>query len=152
MPSHRRKILPKEAFLSHSKKDRAFADKLLKLLRFHRVPVWYSPKSLVPAQKWHSEIGRALARCDWFIVVLSTNSGDYEWVARELVYALTHEQYRGHILPVLKERCNYEKLSWTLAGFQFVDFTKDFESGCRDLLRAWGLEHNRTVTSFRKRP
>ena len=152
MPSKRRKVLPKEAFLSHSKKDRAFADKLLKLLRFHRVRVWYSRRSLVPAQKWHSEIGRALARCDWFIVVLSRNSAESEWVERELVYALNHPQYRDHIVPVLKERCNYEKLSWTLGGFQFVDFTKDFEGGCRDLLRAWGLEYKRPLKGIQKRP
>jgi hypothetical protein len=113
--------------------------------------VWYSPRTLVPAQKWHSEIGRALARCDWFIVVLSRNCVKSEWVERELVYALNHAQYRRHIVPVLKERCNFDRLSWTLGGFQFVDLTGDFEEGCRDLLRAWGLAYTFHAKSRRPR-
>lgn len=101
--------------------------------------VWYAPRRLHPAQKWHSEIGRALARCDWFVLILSKNSVKSEWVERELVYALSHDQYNGHIIPLLKQHCNYEKLSWTLGGFQFVDFTNRFAEGRRKLLRTWGI-------------
>lgn len=151
MPAQRPKALPKEAFLSHSAKDRTFADRLLRVLRRHSVRVWYSPRNLVPAQKWHSEIGKALARCDWFIVLLSPNSVESEWVERELVYALNHRQYRGHIVPLLRKPCDYEKLSWTLGGFQFVDFTGDFEKGCQDLLRTWGLEYKPLGKRSRKR-
>lgn len=150
MASRSRRALPKEAFLSHSKRDRSFADRLLKVLRSHGIRVWYSPRNLVPAQKWHSEIGKALARCDWFILVLSRNAVKSEWVERELVYALNHRQYRGHIVPVLKEQCDFEKLSWTLGGFQFVDFTGEFETGCRNLLRTWGLEYRRSKKNTQK--
>lgn len=142
MPSRRGK-LPREAFLSHSSQDRTFADRLLKVLRAHGIRVWYSPRNLVPAQKWHSEIGRALARCDWFVIVLSRKSVRSEWVERELTYALNHRQYRGRILPVLKERCNFERLSWTLGALQLVRFVGGFERGCVDLLRAWGLNYKR---------
>lgn len=151
MPSRSRTALPKEVFLSHSKRDRSFAERLLRLLRSHGIRVWYSPRTLVPAQKWHSEIGRALGRCDWFIVVLSRNAVKSEWVERELVYALNHSQYRRHIVPVLKELCDFEKLSWTLGGFQFADFTAEFETGCRNLLRTWGLEYKPPRKTAQKR-
>ncbi|MGH9816731.1 MAG: toll/interleukin-1 receptor domain-containing protein [Candidatus Acidiferrales bacterium] len=88
-------------------------------------------------------MGRALARCDWFVIVLSRKSVRSEWVERELTYALNHRQYRGRILPVLKERCNFERLSWTLGALQLVKFVGGFERGCVDLLRAWGLNYKR---------
>jgi hypothetical protein len=103
--------------------------------------VWYSRRNLVPAQKWHNEIGSALARCDWFILVLSRHSVESKWVERELVYALRHRQYEGRIVPILKERCNFEKLSWTLGGFQVVDFVRSFDGGCQSLLRTWNLDY-----------
>jgi TIR domain len=58
-------------FLSHAAQDRKFATRLSKLLKRHRVEVWYSRKHLHGAQQWHDEIGKALERCDWFLIVLS---------------------------------------------------------------------------------
>jgi hypothetical protein len=150
LPILRRK-LPKEAFLSHSSKDHAFADRLVQVLRNHGIRVWFSPRHLVPAQRWHREIGRALARCDWFIVVLSRKAVKSEWVERELTYALSHRRYRSRILPLLKEPCRFERLSWTLGGLQRVSFQSSFERGCRDLLRVWGVTLKRSPGSRRKR-
>jgi hypothetical protein len=64
-----------------------------------------------------------------------------EWVKRELVYALNEKKYRGKIVPVLLRQCKYNRLSWTLGEFQFIDFTKTFEAGCRTLLKSWGLQY-----------
>lgn len=66
-----------------------------------------------------------------------------------MVYALNHRQYGGRIVPVLKQPCDYEKLSWTLGAFQFVDFTKGFREGCRELLRAWGVPLNQRIRGLR---
>jgi len=62
---------PRETFLSHSSKDRRFAMRLATMLRDHGMPVWYAPTEIIGAQQWHDEIGSALARCDWFVLVLS---------------------------------------------------------------------------------
>ena len=66
--------MPTEVFVSHSHKDQAFVDWLVGVLRRHRVPVWYSDTDIRGAQQWHDEIGRALQRCDWFVVVLSPDA------------------------------------------------------------------------------
>lgn len=134
--------IPREVFLSHSDRNRKFAGKLAEILARHGVPVWYSRRSLLGAQQWHDEIGRALRRCDWFIVILSPQSVRSEWVKRELVFALSHAQYRERITPVLHRPCDHEALSWTLGGFQMIDFTEDFDLACRDLLRVWGLGYS----------
>lgn len=63
-------MLPTEVFISHSSHDRAFADELVTVLTAHGVRVWYSPVNIQGAQHWQDEIGLALARCDWFLIVL----------------------------------------------------------------------------------
>ena len=131
--------LPCEVFFSHSTKDRRFAERLAAVLRDHRVPVWYSATNIVGADQWHDEIGKALARCDWFIVVLSPHAAKSEWVKRELVHALNSARYRNRIVPISYKVCKHVKLSWTLEAIQFVDFTTGFDEGCRSLLRIWGL-------------
>ena len=129
---------PKMVFLSHAHADRRFLKRLIAVLRSCGIPYWYSKSHLIGAQQWHDEIGRALARCDWFLVVLSPKATKSEWVKRELVFALNERRYRGKIVPVLLVPCNYNRLSWTLSEFQMVDFRNNFAEGCRELLKMWG--------------
>lgn len=131
--------LPREVFLSHASKDRRIASRIASMLREHGVPVWYSETHLLGAQKWHDEIGKALLRCEWFLVILSPQATRSKWVKRELHYALRAARYEDRIVPIRHLTCDPALLSWTLEDFQAVDFTKDFESGCRSLLRIWGL-------------
>ncbi len=129
-------------FLSHSSRDRSFAEKLARVLRAHGIPVWYSGTDIVGAQQWLDEIGDALARCDWFIVVLSPSAVKSKWVKQELHYALRQTQYDETIVPVVRRKSDYEALSWMLENFQMVDFQQDFEGGCRELLRVWGVGYD----------
>lgn len=131
--------LAREVFLSHSNKDRPFAEKIAAVLRDHTVPVWYSKTNIVGAQQWQDEIGVALARCDWFLAILSPHSVKSKWVRLELQYALNEERYNNRIVPILHKDCNHKDLSWTLGAFQSVDFKTDFDEGCRELLCVWGL-------------
>jgi hypothetical protein len=134
-----RQNLPREVFLSHASGDRDFADRLAKTLREHGIPVWYSRTHLRGAQQWQAEIGRALRRCDWFIVILSPKSVRSMWVKRELSYALIQKRFEDKIVPVLYRKCDYEKLHWTLKSLQIVDLSRTFAAGSRDLLRTWHL-------------
>lgn len=134
-------MLPKEVFLSHSDKDRPFAASLARVLRRHHIPVWYSRSNLVGAQQWHDEIGAALKRCNWFVLVLSSNSVKSDWVKHELMFALNNRRYKGKIVPLLLKPCKYTKLSWTLSAFQTIDFTQKKADGYRALLTIWGLDY-----------
>ncbi|HKV10889.1 MAG TPA: toll/interleukin-1 receptor domain-containing protein [Thermoanaerobaculia bacterium] len=129
---------PTEVFLSHSSEDRLFASTLGDLLEGHGIPYWYSQRDILGAQQWHDEIGKALARCDWFLLVLSPAAVASKWVKHELLYALQEKPYEDHIVIVEHQPADYKKLSWTLRNFQWVDFRQDFADGCRELLRIWG--------------
>lgn len=132
-------MVPTEIFLSHSGQDHAFAATLAMVLRDHGVPVWYSGTDIVGAQQWHDEIGAALARCDWFLVVLTARAVESMWVKRELQFALQQPSYQNRIVPVVLEDCDQRLLSWVLPSVQSVDFSGGFEEGCRALLRVWGI-------------
>lgn len=130
---------PTEVFLSHSSLDRDFADAVAETLRKHGIPVWYSRTNILGAQQWHDEIGEALKRCDWFIVILTENSVSSMWVKREVVFALNHNRFADKIIPILYQPCDYDNLSWTLSLYQTIDFSKNSEKGFRELLRTWGF-------------
>src|SRR5260221_4303392 len=143
-------MLPKEVFLSHSSKDRSFASKVAKQIRGHGIPVWYSETNIVGAQQWHDEIGEALKRCNWFVLILSPYSVKSTWVKNELIFALDHHRYKRKIVPLLYRNCKYKRLSWTLPGFQIVDFRQSLDDGYRELLRVWGLVYKRKRAAARK--
>lgn len=97
-----------------------------------------APPTLGELKQWHDEIGKALRRCDWFVLVLTPESVKSSWVKRELLYALNEYRYNERIIPLLRKPCKHSELSWTLSEYQFVDFTSDFDGGCRQLLRIGG--------------
>lgn len=137
--------LPNEVFLSHSSFDRHFATEVAAILHRHGIPIWFSERNIVGAQQWHDEIGAALRRCDWLVVLLSPNSVESIWVKREVLFALDDRRYAERIVPVLYQPCDYDQLSWTLSLFQIVDFTHGFENGWRKLLQVWGVGYRPTA-------
>jgi hypothetical protein len=99
--------------------------------------VWFSPHHIRGAQQWQDEIGAALARCTWFMVLLTPHAAKSMWVKRELNYALIEQRYDGCIIPLLFKDCDLRALSWTLPQFQCIDFTEDYWEACDQLLHVW---------------
>ncbi len=127
-------------FISHSSRDREVVVRLARMLKDHKVDYWFSVH-IAGAKQWHDEIGRALDRCDWFLIVLTPNSVRSQWVKRELLFALNEGRYNEKIIPVLRRPCEYARLSWTLPELQLVDFSGSFDVGCRQLLRIWKMDY-----------
>ena len=130
--------IPREVFLSHATADRKTADFFVSIMRANGVPVWYSHANIVAAQQWHDEIGDALRRCDWFVLLVSRSSVRSRWVKRELLFALNDARYEGRIVPVLLHDCNVAQLSWTIESMQFIRHRGDLKATLRELFRSWG--------------
>lgn len=130
---------PNELFLAYSSLDHAFANSIVDVLRHHAIPVWHSATNLLGGQEWHDEVGDALRRCDWFAVILSPHAEESMWVKRELMYALRQPRLQRRILPLLHQSCDLDRFSWTLLSVHMIDFTGDFHTACRALLRTWGV-------------
>jgi hypothetical protein len=135
----RRRKAPREVFLSHANRDHRFASWLKDELQRQGVRAWYSETQIVGAQQWHDEIGKALDRCDWFLLVLSPSAVRSTWVKRELLFALESSHFNRRIIPVIFRPCAMKKLSWTLSSMQQVDFTQSRTAGLTELLRIWDI-------------
>lgn len=138
-------MTPKEIFLSHSSEDQLFAATVADTVRQHGISVWYAPTNMIGAQEWQDEIGLALKRCDWFVVILSPNSVESMWVKRELQYALHQQRFQKKIVPILYLPCDSEILSWTLPSLHTIDFTQSPDEGWAALLRIWGIGYRKNL-------
>ena len=142
MVTTRRKVLPAEIFLSHAHQDHLLTLRLARALDRHGIHSWYSERHVPGAKQWLDEIGAALDRCDWFVVLLTASSVRSKWVKRELTYALNQDRYEDRIVPLLVEPCDYTKLAWPLATFQVIPFNR-FPSGCESLFKLWSIPYQR---------
>ena len=132
-------MIPNEVFLSHSNLDQDFVTNLANMLRHHGIPVWYSQTNIIGAQQWHDEIGPALRRCDWFLLVLSHNSVASMWVKRELIFTLQQNRFENRIVPYFIRIVTLRVFLGCYLAFRLLISKEPFEESCRELLRIWGL-------------
>jgi hypothetical protein len=134
---------PVEVFLSHSAKDKRFLERLATVLRNHGLSVWFSEHGIRGAAQWHDEIGEALSRCDWMIVILSPAAIASRWVKREVAHAIEEPRFDGRIIPVRISVCEAKDLSWVLPQIQTIDFIGRFDEACRELFDIWGIRYRK---------
>src|SRR3954469_5773414 len=92
-------------FISHSSLDHAVVEReIIVPLRQNGVQTWYSPDNVETAAEWETRIREGLRKCDWFLVVLTPQSVQSEWVKSEVDWALTEK--KGCVIPVLVETCD----------------------------------------------
>jgi hypothetical protein len=89
-------------FISYSRKDSEFVNRLMPALEQYGFPTWSDIHGITGGDVWKATISRAVRECDAFLVVLSPQSADSENVAKELAVATKHAR---RILPVLYQAC-----------------------------------------------
>lgn len=123
-------------FLSHSSRDKRIAVGVKALLERHGIRVWYSDHSLVGADEWQREIGRAILRANWFVVILTRHTAKSTWAMREVAYALEEHRFKDRIVPLVAGR--YDKGAfWTIRGLQYIELRQRTDATLRKLLRVW---------------
>jgi hypothetical protein len=102
-------------FLSYTRADSRFVERLGHDLAKANVRVWVAPYEIRPGQSVTAEIERALSECDYFLVVLSPQAMCSDWVDRELraYYHLTPGTAR-RLLPILCDDCEIPPLAQRL--------------------------------------
>ena len=119
-------------FISYSGKNRHFAAKLADhLARLYPVRIDRGDSQGSP--KWEQALESAIQDCDVFIVVVSPESNESEWITRVTKRAEQLDKYS--ILALIAGEL---PLRWI--NRPFTDFRGDFAGGFRDLLEFLG-EH-----------
>ncbi|MCI0608220.1 MAG: toll/interleukin-1 receptor domain-containing protein [Anaerolineae bacterium] len=87
-------------FISYSKKDIVYAEKLINALRREGFNPWVDIEGLGAGTSWQTRLQKQIYTCDAYILIMSKNARSSKWVPDELVTAKT----RGKpIFPLLLE-------------------------------------------------
>ncbi|MBI3824186.1 MAG: toll/interleukin-1 receptor domain-containing protein [Planctomycetes bacterium] len=135
-------------FISHSSKDWEFAERIEKMLGDHGIEAYLSFDEIVPGRAWRAEVGAALERCQWILLILSADARKSEFVLEEIGYALSKsKKFAGRIIPLWYRGIRKFPREWyPLEAVQHVDFRESFDAGCEQLLRIWKIPHRPDVT------
>jgi hypothetical protein len=74
-------------FISYSKKDIVYAEKLINALRREGFNPWLDMQSLQAGTYWPDRLHAAIKGCDAYILIMSRNAKKSQWVPEELVVA-----------------------------------------------------------------
>ena len=100
-------------FISYSHKDSKYVEKLEKKLISEGFDVWIDHR-INYGSRWTKEIEKAIDTCDAYIVVMSKDAKESQWVQREVIHA---EKRRKPFFPLLLKGERW----FSLGNIQFVD-------------------------------
>lgn len=117
-----------QIFISYSSHDRDFALRLADDLE-RLYTIWIDREGISGGLEWEEAIQAGVEGCTVFVVIVTPDSNDSDWVARETIYA---EQLGKDRIPVLLAGA----LPFRLLNLHYVDFMAGYEGGYQDLLTA----------------
>lgn len=142
-----------QVFISYSRKDIKFARRLAGDLEKAGFDVWWDVSDLKGGDDWVRFIPAAIEASQYFVVLLSPNSIQSEWVEKEYSYAIRH---RKKIVPAMIKQC---RVPFALHTINYVDFINvDYATGANKLLDALGgapqpdIQLTRTEKLLKKLP
>ena len=109
-----------EVFISHTRADSAFVNKLAQDLDNRGLKVWSVDQHLKPGDHWAKVIEEGIHDAENILVVLSENSANSGWVQAETAMALTQDGKR--IVPIFSTR--NADVPFLLRAFRGVDLSE----------------------------
>jgi hypothetical protein len=117
-----------DIFISYASENRYFALQIEKRLK-QFFNIWIDREVIEGGMDWKDAIEDGVVNCTVFIVIITPESNESDWVKRETLLAEQKDKLR---IPILLDG----DLPFHLLDLQYVDFQGDFEGGFRDLLEA----------------
>jgi hypothetical protein len=108
-------------FISYSKQNIEFARHLRGLLQASGFDVWMDEARLSASIQWADTIEASITGASAFVIVMSPEAKESQWVARELLLA---QRLRKPIFPILYEG----EVWWNLADIQYEDMRGGVQS------------------------
>lgn len=109
-------------FVSHNHEDAPFVEKeLVHPLKDRGVRTWFSPADIPQGALWTAEIRKAIADCNWMVVIVSKNSAGSKWVRREIDLAVAAGHLEDRIVPVIIDSTLAKDVNEYLAPIQAIN-------------------------------
>jgi hypothetical protein len=135
----------RKVFISHSHKDRIFADQLSKDLSKNGLEVWYSEWEMKPGDSLTRKISEGIISSGSMLVLLSSSSVSSKWVEKEFSIALCDNlaSRSVKIIPILLEDCTFPRSFHFLGDTVYADFRGEYDVALRRLLAVLGVRPSR---------
>lgn len=120
-------------FISYSREDRAFVDRLSKDLRLGGIKTWQDTTEIAPGENWREAIEQSLRQASAMLYVASARSATSLWMSKELQAVFS----RGaRVIPLIVDDQGERDLPAFLRAFQWVDFRASYKEALAQLLVA----------------
>ncbi len=125
----------KRVFISYSRRNKAFAERLARDLDDAGLEVWIDFRQISGGELWQNEIFRGIERSEFVIFCMSPASIASEWCNREIMAAREQNKL---IIPIMivdayDDLKHSENLSWIL-DVHFISFVAGYEQAYSQLL------------------
>lgn len=137
-----------QVFISYSRKDIAFAEKLDKALADIQLDTWIDWDDIPPTAEWWNQIEKGIETADAFLFLISPDSVTSKVCAQEIEYAIKNGK---RLIPIVVRDVNPESVHGALTKLNWIFFREkdDFsismeklETGINNDL-AWVETHRR---------
>jgi hypothetical protein len=112
-------------FISYSRQDRNFVERLSAALKFAGVQTWTDVENVSAGANWQNEIEKGLLQAQVFLYVASRNTSTSKWMEQELAAFM---RGTGRVIPIIIDDQGPITLPALLQQFQWVDFRSDFDA------------------------
>lgn len=93
------KAAPQHLFISYSRRDSAYAQEVKTHLAHNGFEVWLDD-AIQHGDQWFNQIHDAIKSCAAFVVIMTPDAEQSEWVQKEILLA---KRYKKPIFPLLRE-------------------------------------------------
>lgn len=118
-------------FISYSRQDRGFVERLASGLRDAAVHTWTDLENIAAGQDWAKTIEEGLMKASALIYVASRHSSQSSWMDEELKAFLEKQE---RVIPLVIDDEGASNLPMPLRRIQWVDFRGPFEPALLSLL------------------
>jgi hypothetical protein len=118
-------------FISYSRQDREFVERLTDELSAAGVETWTDVSNIAPGQNWQHQIEQGLLGAEVLLYVSSRHTSTSQWMEQELRIFM---RGTGRVIPLIVDAEGEKSLPIVLRQFQWADFQSDFNGAVRKLL------------------
>jgi hypothetical protein len=120
-------------FISHSSRDKKFANLVVSALEGANVSPWIDSEKIITGDDIFDRLGEGLQLMDMLIFLASKNSLNSEWVSRELKFAITREIIEKQILVLsfVIDDTPIDSLPWFIQQRNVTRVTPDADGAAK---------------------
>ena len=108
-----------QVFISHSSKDKNFADAIVAKLEGRSIRCWVAPRDIPVGVEWAAAILNGIEQCQLMVIIFSQNSNNSPQVLREVERAINH---RLTIIPIrIEDMLPTGSMEYYLSAVHWLD-------------------------------